>query len=602
MLSQSKTKRAIDRNQRVFHQKSAFSKNWCKSYNSRTPRISMILVSILLGIALGLLLVADLQAMPPHPDLIERIEKGQQPMPVCLKNRAELLEKGIDTPGDLLTKHIDGLAKANISGTINILAILVDFSDQVTQVAPVFFDTLIYVDVSGSVVNYYKEVSYNTLVITTVNLPSTLGWQRASQTLLYYADGEYGLGSYPENAQKLVEEAVDAVDPYVDFSQYDNDLDGYVDGLIVVHAGQGAEYTGDVNDIWSHKWGITPRFRDGVYIFTYSMEPEYWITPGDMTCGVYCHELGHVFGLPDLYDTDYSSEGIGDWSLMASGSWNGTLGDSPAHLDAWSKIQLGFVTPNVLNVDQAGASIPAVENNQIIYKLWTNGSPASEYFLVANRQQIGYDTYIPGNGLLIWHIDDSRSNNDSEWWPGCGWGAHYKVALVQADDQWHLEHSINYGDVGDTYPGTTDNRTFNGASSPNSDSYAGAATNVSVTNISNSGTNMTADLGVGVPQDIDEEKHIIPSVAALHQNFPNPFNSRTDIRFQLSQLAFVQVDMLDINGRLVKKLFAGKLEPGAHKITWQGINHDGERVSSGVYFYRLSVDHKNIYRKMLYLK
>lgn len=585
-----------------FKPKNAFSRSRCKSCSSRIPRISIILVSILLGLALGLLLVADLQAMPPHTDLIERIRNGQQPMPTCLKNRAELLKKGVDAPGDLLTKRIDGMAKANISGTINILTIMVDFSDQVAQVIPIFYDTLIYVDVSGSVVNYYKEVSYNTLVITTVDLPSMLGWQRAPQTLLYYADGEYGLGSYPQNAQKLVEDAVDAIDPYVDFSQYDNDLDGYVDGLIVVHAGQGAEYTGDVNDIWSHKWGITPISKDGVYVYTYSMEPEYWITPGDMTCGVYCHELGHVFGLPDLYDTDYSSEGIGKWSLMSSGSWNGTLGSSPAHLDAWCKVQLGFVSPDVLNVDQFGVPIPAVENSQTIYKLWTNGSPANEYFLVANRQQTGYDTYLPGNGLLIWHIDDSRSDNDSEWWPGCGWGAHYKVALVQADDQWHLEHDINQGDAGGPYPGTSNNRTFNGGSSPNSNSYAGAATNVSVTNISNSGTNMTADLGIGVPQEVNEEKYIIPSVAALQQNFPNPFNARTLIRFEIGRLATVQINVFDINGRLVRMLYAGDLEAGMYKITWNGIGDDGEKASTGIYLYCLSVGHNNIYRKMLYLK
>lgn len=589
MVSQTKTK-------------NAFSKNWCKSDNFRTPRISIILVSILLGLAFGLLLITDLQAMPPHPDLLKRIKNGQQAMPSYLKNRTELLKKGIDTPGDLLTKRTDGLAKTNISGSINILTILVDFSDQVAQVMPIFYDTLVYIDVSGSVVNYYKEVSYNTLLITTIDLPSTLGWQRAPQTLLYYADGEYGLGSYPQNAQKLVEDAVDAIDPFVDFSLYDNDLDGYVDGLIVVHAGQGAEYTGDVNDIWSHKWGIAPRLKDGVYVYTYSMEPEYWIMPGDMTCGVYCHELGHVFGLPDLYDTDYSSEGIGKWSLMASGSWNGSLGNSPAHLDAWSKVQLGFVTPDVITVDQFDVSIPAIENSQAIYKLWTNGSPASEYFLVANRQQTGYDTYLPGSGILIWHIDDSQSNNDSEWWPGCGWSIHYEVALVQADNQWHMEHAINQGDSGDPYPGTSNNRTIDGTSSPSSNSYGGIETNVSVTNISNSGTNMTADLGVGVPQEVNEEKYIIPDMAVLRQNFPNPFNDRTLIRFKINSLAKVEIDVFDINGRRVKTLLTEDMEPGIYKISWNGISDNGEKVGTGIYFCRLSIDHNNIYRKMLYLK
>ena len=116
---------------------------------------------------------------------------------------------------------------------------------------------------------------------------------------------------------------------------------------MIIHSGPGAEFTGNVNDIWSHKWGITPQSRDGVLISSYAIMPEYWSTPGDITIGVFAHELGHVFGLPDLYDRDGSSRGVGRWSLMATGAWNGSLGNSPAHLDAWCKVQLGFVTPIV---------------------------------------------------------------------------------------------------------------------------------------------------------------------------------------------------------------------------------------------------------------
>ena len=569
------------------------------------PRISLILISTLLGIVLGLLLVGSLHAMPPHPDLLARIRAGLQPMPAPLAHRSALLDMGIDAPGDLLTKRLGGRGKAGVSGSINILAILIDFSDQNNQVAAIAFDTLIYVNTPGTVRNYYQEVSYGMLTITTVNLPSTLGWTRAPDTLAYYAYGQYGLyGAYPHNAQKLVEDAVDAADLYVNFAQYDNNGDGDVDGLIVVHAGVGAEFSGNANDIWSHKWSINPRTKDGVSITTYSMEPEYWITPGDMTCGVYCHELGHVFGLPDLYDTDYSSEGIGDWSLMAGGSWNGTLGDSPAHPDAWCKVQLGFVAPAVLSTDQSAASIPAVESNQTIYKLWTNGSPGNEYFLVENRQQTGYDTYLPAAGLMIWHIDDNVANNDNEWWPGCGWGSHYWVALVQADNLWELEDSSyhNRGDAGDVFPGTSSNRTFDGSSGPNSDSYAGAATNVAVSNISNSSTNMSADLAIGMPQDIEGRLRPLPDVVDLYQNYPNPFNSATNIGFNVRQAANIEVSVFDIAGRLVRGFGARRYEPGTYVLEWDGTSDDGQAAGSGVYVARLMVDHNSLYRKMLYLK
>ena len=126
----------------------------------------------------------------------------------------------------------------------------------------------------------------------------------------------YGLGAYPNNTQKLCEDLVDLVDPLVDFSDYDNDNNGYVDGLVLIHPGRGAEFSGSTSDIWSHKWGISPRNRDGVNIMNYSIQPEYWNAPGDITIGVYAHEIGHLFGLPDLYDTDNSSKGIGKWSTI----------------------------------------------------------------------------------------------------------------------------------------------------------------------------------------------------------------------------------------------------------------------------------------------
>lgn len=568
------------------------------------PRVALILVSVLLGITIGIIMATDANAMPPHPDLIDRIKKGQTAEPYYLQHRARLLDLGVDFPSPQLINRLNrgsDLAKTSISGNQNMLAILVDFSDKIAQVSATKFDTLIYVDQTGTVTNYYKEVSYNTLTIVTVNLPSALGWKRAPQTLAYYANNQNGLGSYPQNAQKLVEDAVDLVDAQVNFSLYDNDADGYVDGLIVIHAGRGAELTGSNNDIWSHMWAISPRLRDGVYIYTYSMEPEYWINPGDMTCGVYCHELGHIFGLPDLYDTDYSSEGVGKWSLMAAGSWNGTLGGTPAHLDAWSKIELGFVTPIIQSTNQTDVSLPQVETNATVYRLWTSGTVGNEYFLIENRQKTGYDSALPAAGLLIWHIDDSRSNNNSEWWPGCGWSAHYKVALVQADDLWELEKNIDQGDLGDPYPGSTNNRTFGGSTPPGSNSYSGSTTYVAVNNISNSGSNMTADIVVNSSQDIQIADEL-PSIFSLGQNYPNPFNTSTVITLTTANHEDITLKIFDVKGSIVKVLYAGNPGPGEHKFQWDGLCDSGNPAGSGVYFCELAGSSRIISRKMLLIR
>jgi len=579
--------------------------------NASTKRHRPLSILALFLIIAGAWLIAasTVQAMPPYTGNIgDGLSKGNSHKfdnSYYLNHLAEIYARGVNNPGDALAGNsgdIPGLAKASWSGNINILTILVDFSDKKAGTSDLFFDTLIYVNQTGTVTNYYREVSYNTLTITTIELPSDLGWKGAPQTYAYYVDGQNGFGSYPQNAQKLVEDAVDAVDPYVNFSQYDNNSDGYVDGLIVVHAGRGAEFSGSDDDIWSHKWSISPRLKDGVYIYNYSMQPEYWSSPGDMTCGVYCHELGHVFGLPDLYDTDYSSAGIGNWSLMAGGSWNGSLGNSPAHPDAWCRIQLGFVTPTVLSLDQTNVSLPSIESSQTIYKLWTNGLPGSEYFLVANRQQSGYDTYIPGNGLLIWHIDETKSTNTSEWWPGSGASSHYKVALVQADSLWQMEHNYNSGNSGDPYPGSTGNRLLNSTSSPNSKNYADANTNVSVGNISNSGSTMTADIAVGLPQAIEDNKYVIPDQAALYRNYPNPFNAATSINFTLLKSADISIDIFDVTGQFVDQIFAGYLEAGIHNIDWNGRNSQNHNLASGVYLYRLSIGTSSACRKMLYLK
>lgn len=453
-------------------------------------------------------------AMPPHPDLMKQIENGVKPMPYFLANWGALKDKGVNRPSPIPGKIGPSALAEGPSGNFNALVLLVDFSDKASNVSADFFDTLVFGTGSGTVRDFYSEVSYTTLTIVAVTLPSEIGWLRAPQTYAYYVNGQNGFGSYPQNAQRLVEDVVDAADSVVDFSQYDNDGDGYVDALFVVHAGPGAEYTGSNYDIWSHKWSVyTPKVKDGVTILDYSMEPEFWAIPNDMTIGVFAHELGHVFGLPDLYDVDYSSQGAGEWSLMAGGSWNGTLGDSPAHPDAWCLYQLGFAEPTVLTEDTPGLSINAVETVPEIYYAWGCGTPNSEYFLLENRQKIGYDAGLPGAGLLIWHVDESRWSNDGECrnQQNCECPTHYLVALEQADGLLELESMFGYGDAGDPFPGSTNNRAFTPSSTPNSGSYENCASQVSVTSISDSAVTMTADVNVCTP---------ITSLSRIDLSFP----------------------------------------------------------------------------------
>ncbi len=559
-----------------------------------------------LGCLLGLLVLgvsgrlSDAVAMPPYIDEAS----GKPPSPkmaaaIDLYNqmRHSFAERGINQPGGGLA------AGAKVTGTFNVLALCVDFPDKSGTVSATELDTLVFNNAHGSVRDFYSENSYGALIITTINLPSTIGWQQVSQNYSYYVNGSYGLGAYPNNSQKMVEELVDLVDPLVSFANYDNDGDGFVDGLIIMHAGRGAEYSASTSDMWSHKWGIMPRIKDGKYVSSYSVQPEYWSTPGDITIGVYAHETGHLFGLPDLYDTDGSSRGLGRWSLMSGGAWNGSVGNSPAHLDAWCKAQVGFLTPTVVDSNITGASIPDVETHAHAYRLWSDGTLGSEYFLLENRQRTGYDAGLPSSGLLIWHIDDTQYSNANEWYPGHTASGHYWVALQQADGLWQMEKNTSYGDGGDPFPGSGAKTTFSAATTPNSNSYSGAATYVTVTNISASGPTMTCDFQVSLSAGIldDNDQGHIRYTMGL-SNSPNPFNPSTIMTFTSEAGGPVTLMVYDILGRHVNTLFSGDAASGVHQLTWNGDDESGRPVASGVYFGRLAGAKGSVVRKMVLMR
>jgi len=549
-------------------------------------------------------------SVPPHPQLLENAAAAKSVQSYFMQHIDELRARGICTADEFLSKkdfiNASKLAPGAIT-TFRVLAILVQFSDsgQASSVSATFFDSLVFGSTANTVRDYFDEISYSQFDLVTVNLPSSLGWQTAPQTYAYYVNGLNGTGAYPQNSQKLLEDLVDAVDPVVDFSLYDNDLDGYVDVVLVIHSGTGAEFSGSNDDIWSHKWSITPRAKDGVWISSYTIQPEFWLSPGDMTIGVYAHELSHVLGLPDLYDTDNSSNGIGNWGLMSYGSWNGPSpgGGSPAHPCAWSRIQLGFATATNVTSNTNGVAINDVNQNGTIYRLWTSGNIGNEYFLVENRQKIGYDSYLPQSGLMVWHIDDSKSDNTQEWYPSQTDANHFKVALEQADGLFELEHSADNGDGWDVFPGNGNVTSFNAVSSPNSDSYTDGTSFIALENIQAVGNIINADLIVGFAAGIDNDQNgNLPGSIALEQNYPNPFNPSTTIDFSLSYSSDVKLEVYNVIGELTGTLINGPLSAGNYSVVWNGTDNSGNNVASGIYFYRLVSNEASKSMKMLLLK
>lgn len=444
------------------------------------------------------------QCVPVAPWILSnpqvRAQLARQPKP-----------PNVDNPPFLATRATRQLPPA--TGVRRILVLPVDFSDNPAQLYPgdqsrVHFTKLLFskgVYPTGSMRDWYQEVSYKAFDLVGSIVGGATGWFRAPHTYAYYADNQRGFGASPHNSYQLAIDVLALADPLVDFRRYDNDGDGMVDGVFIVHAGPGYETTGNLQNLHSCTLGFgTQVWKDGMQI------PAAIIAPEDGKIGVFGHEFGHVLNLPDLYDTDYDSAGIGNFSMMASGTWGGG-GDRPVHFDAFCKESLGWTHPTVVTTTKLAAAVPQAETSAIAYKLWTAGQMVSEYFLVENRQRVGFDASLPAAGLLIWHIDHTGDNNH-QWFPPWSGPWHYQVALEQADGLFDMEHNANAGDPDDAFPGLLNHRAFNAYTTPSSNSYEDGNTHVTVSTISNSGPRMTADLSVvNRPPDRPTRLTVTPS-------------------------------------------------------------------------------------------
>ena len=398
------------------------------------------------------------------------------------------------------------------------VVILVEFQDRRSQTTPAAWAQRFFGS-APSVRDYYNAASYGQFVPTaaaeahgTAN-DGIVGW------LLLNRNHPNTGGNTGDANKQVVRDALIAADPFVNFAAFDTNGDGQISPdellIVVIVAGNEASFGNACTpNVWGHKWqifgNVTPPTLDGKVVggLGYGQFGEMHCTtqspPGQQaTIGIMVHEMGHLLGLPDLYDTDSSSNGIGNWSVMAGGSWNAVTrsGDTPALFDPWSKFFLSWVTPTQVTGTLTNQAIPAAATSSTVFQ-FLSGTPASgEYFFVENRQRTGYDAGLPGAGLVIWHIDAAKDGNREECVPGgapaCSATTHFKVAVVPADNQFDLERGSNRGDGGDAFPGTTSNRSLTDTTTPSSRRYSGATTGVSVTSISDSAATMTATLSLG---------------------------------------------------------------------------------------------------------
>ena len=359
------------------------------------------------------------------------------------------------------------------SGTVKNLVILLQFKDHKAQgrSLPDYNDIEALMD---SLTDVYLENSFGKLTIESTVVRE---WYTTTHNEAWYAEGTSGT----TNLHEAMREALDYLQEnnLFDPLDFDENGDGYVDSVTFLHSGYGAEHGGvDCvgqhyhQRIWTHQWQLFGD-RDGknigpwvsnavdesgenIKVWNYQMVSALRDVCGGTISpvGALAHEFGHTLGLPDL--ASGAGNGIGGFCLMADAwGFDETL-EQPSQLSAWSKLQLGWLEahkPHYGTNTIAFAEEPSHSTPQL-FKIGDGefNFPQNEYLLIEYRMKKGLDSGLPGEGLLIYHIDESPNvaENDLEGhpWQEDDWprnGKHYQVALIQADRLFSLERGINNG-------------------------------------------------------------------------------------------------------------------------------------------------------------
>ena len=306
----------------------------------------------------------------------------------------------------------------------------------------------------GSVHDYFYDQSNGLFdlefdVVGPVNL---------SNPVSFYGKNVSGFDFY---AGHMVVECCEAVDDMVNFADYDWDDDGKVEEVFILYAGRGESSGGGSNTIWPHMWTLTEAHEeneeipeqiilDDRVINVYACSNEIYKPGIPMGIGVICHEFSHCLGLPDIYDTNTGGGyGMGNWSILDHGTYNGPnyIGWVPAGYTSYERNFVGWLDYTPLENDTIiERMLPINEPDAEAYVI-VNDSTPTEYYLLENRNRTRWDSYIPGHGLLIMHVDydqqiwDENNVNATGFLVG---NDHPRLTIFHADDS---EYSTY-----DTYP------------------------------------------------------------------------------------------------------------------------------------------------------
>ncbi len=348
-------------------------------------------------------------------------------------------------------------------GEPHALVVLIEYPDQKFSMENPsdFFNTQLNGDnynlycAKGSAREYFIENSKGLFRPTF----DVLGPVMMKNEMSYYGDNDKnGDDQHPDD---MLLEACEELSKTHDLSIYDHDGDGYIDNVFMIYAGYGENDTAIKSTVWPHSAELETDFKresplfNGVKVNRYGctceMKKAYERPDG---IGTFVHEFGHVLGLPDLYNTWLSSSYTpGYWSVMDRGSYNNN-GITPCNYSSFERYSLNWIEPERFYA-QGLYSLPELNETNKAFLIPTE--KPDEFFLLENRQQQGYDEYLPHHGMLVWHIDFNQDlwdrnvvNNTRN---------HQYVDLVEADGKTGSSSAD-----GDPFPGSS-RKTFFGASS-----------------------------------------------------------------------------------------------------------------------------------------
>ena len=361
-----------------------------------------------------------------------------------------------------------------------------------------------YNGATGSALDYFSACSDGQFTPQfDVYGPVTLGNNR-----VYY--GEHLDDTNDLRAPEMVAEACKALDNEINFANYDCDGDGQCDNIYVFFAGQGEADSGIEESIWPHAWYLSGHrchfIADGVLMNRYATSAELNTSGGSIYptgIGTFVHEFSHVMGLPDLYDTNYSgSHHPGQWSLMASGSYLNRQNTPPMY-SAYERAVMGWLNPTELTQPRNIELAPSTASDGFNDAYTIKTPSANEYYILENRRKTGWDSFIPSEGMLIWHIDYNASvwsrntvNNDPD---------HQRIDIV--------ESSFKSGNEGTPFPGCDNIRSFTDDTNPAITPWSGTRLNKKLEEITrfddgvvsfryNGGQVIESQLKLNAPTDI----------------------------------------------------------------------------------------------------